>query len=354
MKKTLLILALAFVMVLGLGVAPAFAKYAGYSATKQYVPWAEATSLASQNVDAALEAFGPHNGYATTTIKCAVCHSVHRGSTKLLNRGSACAYCHTNAYYGGGAVAPVLVSWNANASAGPHSSFCSGGAESCHAGPHGVGASAYAGPSSKLLETDDVKLVAFQTANGVPLSALDTWDGAGRVLGTAATCGRCHENSALGIVTAGTALDIVPGPSGVTTATGHRVIATASDAGLTGWNANQTDFPSGKTGLKIAYKPVDYCNSCHDLTDDNLGNKLAFPHGNTDVVSAAQDKIAGKRAAVWLTAGADADSQTYAVGPYNQYTATSTVTRDQAGSSILDGVCLKCHRSATAGLGRDF
>ena len=95
MKKTLLIVCLALVLALALGATPAFAKYAGFSSTTQYLTWTQAQSLASNNADAADMAFGPHNGYATTTIKCAVCHSVHRATTKLLNAGSACAYCHT-------------------------------------------------------------------------------------------------------------------------------------------------------------------------------------------------------------------------------------------------------------------
>jgi hypothetical protein len=55
MKKTVIVVALAMALVFVFA-APAFAKYAGYSSSKQYVPWAEAQSLASQNADAALMA----------------------------------------------------------------------------------------------------------------------------------------------------------------------------------------------------------------------------------------------------------------------------------------------------------
>ncbi len=166
MKKTLIVVALATALVLAMGVSPAFAKYAGYSSSTQYVPWAEAQTLASLNADAALMASGPHAGYATTTIKCAVCHSVHRGGTDLLNEGAACAYCHTGAYYGGGAVASDLISWSG---AGPHASRCTN--TDCHGGPHGVGASTYAGPATRLLTRQGRRRAR---AESLPRTALPT------------------------------------------------------------------------------------------------------------------------------------------------------------------------------------
>ena len=65
MKKSLLVVVLALALMLALGATPAFAKYAGYSSSKQYVPWTEVQSLASLNPDAALMAQGPHKGYKT-------------------------------------------------------------------------------------------------------------------------------------------------------------------------------------------------------------------------------------------------------------------------------------------------
>ena len=82
MKKMLLI-AVLVVGVLAVGASPAFAKYAGFIAGDQYVDWSVATSMASNNADASLMAFGPHNNYATTTIKCAVCHKSDRSHVVL-------------------------------------------------------------------------------------------------------------------------------------------------------------------------------------------------------------------------------------------------------------------------------
>jgi hypothetical protein len=359
MKKSLIVLAAAFVLVLALGATPAFAKYAGFSSSTQYVDWTVAASMASQNVDAATQAFGPHKGYATTTIKCAVCHSVHRGGSKLLNSGAACTYCHTSAAYGGGAVANTI-SWTngllgtgtGGASGGPHASCAS---SYCHGGPHGVGASTYAGPATRLLvAAADTKLDHDVAANGLSTASLGTWSANTRALATGAVCSRsgCHVNSAMGVITAGAPVGAEIAVSDIASAslTGHRVVAAAT----TSWNANGTDFPTTKTGLTIAYKPVAYCNSCHDLADDNNAGEAAFPHGNNDVINVAQGKVAGQRAAVWLTAAANSGAQVKAVGAYNNYAATGAATYQQAGSTILDGICLKCHKSPNSGIGVDY
>ena len=352
MRRIVLFVTLAAVLVIALGAVPAYAKYAGFSSTTQYIGWTTAVSLASNNADAAIQDGTPHAGYGTTTIKCAVCHSVHRGSRKLLNSGASCAVCHTNTYYGGTAFA-TTISWKVTSGGGPHASC---GSDYCHGGPHGVDASIYDGPASKLMRdsiTDD-KLTADALANGVALSTLDTWNATTRALSTGALCSRdgCHSASAFGVINAGSMLSVTPGVVGLTSATGHRVIATDSS----NWNANGTDFPSGKTGLKIAWKPVSYCSSCHDLTDDNNGGKAAFPHAINDVISTAQSKEAGKRAAIWLTAAPNSASQSLAVSGYDQYTvaAGDSVVEGAAGLTVLDGICLKCHRSATSGIGIDF
>ncbi|MBE0417479.1 MAG: hypothetical protein IBX63_06925 [Coriobacteriia bacterium] len=346
MKKMLLITTLVMVLVLAFA-APAFAKYAGYSASTQYVPWAEAQSMASLNADAALMARGPHAGYATTTIKCAVCHSVHRGGSDLLNEGAACAYCHTNDYYGGGAVASNLISWSGG---GPHNSRCVN--DDCHGGPHGVGASTYDGPASKLITAKgDAELEELATANGVATSEFATWSATTRVLATAGVCQRagCHSNSMMGVVTSGAETTVTVGVD--KKVTGHRVIAAAT----TSWNADSS-FSSTKTNLTIAYKPVEYCNSCHALKDDNNAGKAAFPHSINGVVDSAAKADGTWRVAVWLTAAPNSDTTATAVGPYNQYVVTPRGNpvndiSSAAGSTILDGQCLKCHRSSTAGLG---
>jgi cytochrome c2 len=151
-----------------------------------------------------------------------------------------------------------------------------------------------------------------------------------------------------GVVSAGATSSVTIGTS-TKAVTGHRVIASATST----WNTTGT-FPTTKTGT-IAYSGVSYCNSCHDLRDDNNLGRPAFPHGLSGVVNAAVGATGAWRPAVWLTAGAYAGAPRSAVGAYNDYTG-STVTTDAAGSSILDGTCLKCHRgdATTNGVGLSY
>ena len=340
MKKTLAVLVLAIALVVALGAAPAFAKYAGFSADNQYLDWSIASSMASQNADSASQGTSPHGGYATTTIKCAVCHSVHRGKSALLTEDKSCTYCHTPAYYGGVATAgsTASISWYTGlvtTNDGPHSG-CT--ASYCHDGVHGVGASTYAGPQSKLLTAKaDTKLLDDTTRNGYAAGTLATWSTTTRVFATGAVCSRwgCHVDSAFGIVKAGTQLPVdidtnSGDPIGIMEgATGHRAYINGID---TSWNNEAEISKVAKTGIgQIAWKGVTYCNSCHDLTDDNNANKNAFPHANNAVISALQGKVAGVRDAVWLTAAADANTQTTAVSSYNDYTGGATVNTAEVG-----------------------
>jgi len=69
---------------------------AGYTSYKN---WASVSGLPGQGTS-------PHGGYATTTVKCAVCHSVHGADptpAELLLRSpaaEACTYCHLDSATG--------------------------------------------------------------------------------------------------------------------------------------------------------------------------------------------------------------------------------------------------------------
>ena len=220
MKKTLLVLALALVLVFAFTTL-AGAKYAGYfrdgsalnvagtpSKAPGYLSWGSVTARAIivngvvVNLNANSGAVGqmaqnsvsttlrnnPHGGYTTGTTKCAVCHSVHRayagdgagdgvlhGQYRLAQR-NACEQCHTT--YGTGG-ATKLIEWAATG-AGPHgSSNCTG---YCHLGGiHGLGTSRYWGMNAYLLGngvntrvltlSDD--MITDEVANGpnVPFTA---------------------------------------------------------------------------------------------------------------------------------------------------------------------------------------
>jgi len=70
--------------------------------------------------------------------------------------------------------------------------------------------------------------------------------------------------------------------------------------------------------------------------------KEAFPCAIDSLVSAAQGKAARTRSAGWLTAGSGNDMP-QPVGPYKQYTGDGATVGGAAGSSTIDGTCLKCH-----------
>lgn len=103
--KRFLLVSAALVLILGLGVAPAFADY---NNPTQYT---RATGYFS----------GPHGGYTTTTNKCADCHSTHyaSGGYMLLranSREAACDYCH-----GGGGGSTINIQMDNDYQAGAYS-----------------------------------------------------------------------------------------------------------------------------------------------------------------------------------------------------------------------------------------
>ena len=75
-------------------------------------------------------------------------------------------------------------------------------------------------------------------------------------------------------------------------------------------------------------------NSTYFGNINNNSGGSAFPHAIDDVVSTAQGKAAGTPAPIWLTGAANSDEQPTVVD-----------------STIVDGICLKCHRSSSSGIG---
>lgn len=139
MKKTMLVMALAAVLVLAFA-GSAFA----YTPAPVYIAW-DGTGVNSA---------GPHADYQTTTEKCAVCHSVHiapyagyagttggvawtaTAPTQLLLRGTAadsCKFCHIDTAVGGvqlyGGATGVYGTWTGPGHKGSGGSACT----NCHA-----------------------------------------------------------------------------------------------------------------------------------------------------------------------------------------------------------------------------
>lgn len=303
----------------------------------------------------------PHSVYTTTTTKCEVCHAVHgaRAASPLLWGGSgtpvtgatnSCAYCHqttsggyVQVYYG----TDNVVDWDAYASSESygndgHGISCTG----CHS-VHGAG-----------ILTDGASTVAyFANYNLRDRSDLSpggsnaptTWQTSStRAEQQTFFCAQCH--SYYSADTAG-----VAGQNNEVWGVGTDTQATAADDPTLDGKASHPMVAAGTysyaaagnrggtigAGTAVAWKDATYCRSCHDAGTDNLtlgaGRVLgaSFPHFTEGyagfLVSAAHST-------------ADAEEFDYVVG--NGLNAGDL--------NAEDGACLKCHRSATAGVGTTY
>lgn len=375
MKRAFLVIALAVMLVFAMGSA-AFAKNAGSKIISDssgwgnlgYINWSAGSNpswtaaSSAGSLDVAQNS-GPHANYTTTTVKCAVCHSIHQApqGSFLLTRvtgapgttpGAICQYCHNRT----STVCTLLVSFDPVNAPAQHSSYCTGTSNhSCHAGAHGVGVSTYPTLAAKLLAGGaDAKVAAgiADTANtGVTAADFtialgDTETNDQRTLAIGYTCGQasCHSNSAF-VTKDGKAYNVAA-PGGAPTAgrlSTHPMMDGNAQASL------DTAFHGSYTG-KIAWLPSNGCSKCHALQDSTL-SKAAFPHDRNVPGMAAGDKSNG----VWLVGAADALSATYSVKNHEYNPDGSAAAIEYGFSTAQDGVCLRCHRgSSTLGVGRTF
>jgi hypothetical protein len=354
MKKSLFVVAIAAIMILAFS-ATAFAKNAGSAAAAGdgYVSWSTAMSIASGNAE---QAFGPHANYATSTVKCAVCHSVHGapdGSQLLTkvtsnagtNAGQVCAYCHG---YGATAGAHIVAINQAPTANSPHSSICY---DTCHAGVHGLKVSAYSVLSTKLLRNGaDTKIAAAILDSGTGLTAATFAATPGVALtptqvsmATGYVCGQpgCHTQSAFAVAARGDHMK-VESRSGVIGGplSGHPVVAPARTAFVT---------PAGFSGttVQVAFKATNGCDTCHDMADAATTDGTAFPHNRG-------------ASNLWMTKAANASGVGSTIvqntDVINTGDAGTTIGLADNYTTVQDGVCLKCHVSADglSGVGKTF
>ncbi|MBN2247769.1 MAG: hypothetical protein JW733_03635 [Coriobacteriia bacterium] len=350
MKKTLLVVAIATVIVFALG-GSAMAKVGN-----GYVTWDDA----SAHLDGT--AATPHIGYTAATEKCAVCHSVHNapvggttytagvgdpanwtasGSTEMLLRSSvanACVYCHidtavggTQLYDGTAALWTGPTGLDENAAHNRNSANC----VNCHA-VHG--ANTYlAEASTKILKFQPAANRMIQDevlgATGLYATAADAkadTGALGKDYQVTAFCTQCHANfsnssemvlNADGSQTPYTDSTYLDGDATVNTQYKSHPMK----------SAETTFVASGATySGQVAWAGSSTCRSCHDAgaTDEGVGvTDSNFPH--------------------------------YTVGAY-AFVNVAANSGDTAAPSGLDhgsdGMCLKCHVNAdgTAGVGTTF
>lgn len=251
----------------------------------------------------------PHGGYQTGSVKCAVCHAAHFASAngELLLQDSvanACNYCHVGGaggylqVYGGDPDNYSGTNWD-NA----HNSFTVNGVEqgvecsSCHqvhAADGQVTANAYL--TSKMLKgakTYDSAHPNYDPQAQAPLST-DSSD-------TALTkwCAGCHF-----------------------TRTGVYSYYSTSYNQQTHVMTTATPTysnPKANYSGQVAWKNSTYCASCHS----SGYNTSAWPHYTTGMRFLEE-------------ASGATDTATGAVNPSD------------------DGVCLKCHRQGTSGIGMTY
>ncbi|MBK5211307.1 MAG: hypothetical protein JJE36_03190 [Coriobacteriia bacterium] len=399
MKKTLQVLALAAVLVFAFATV-ASAKYASYTDAFNYLPWTKVViPVTEHGSDVAVPTdFGanvlynavngttgqtqssPHGGYTQTSVKCAVCHSIHRAFSGdadgaalataglgtnyfLTNGGTTCVACHAS---WGASPSTALVEVGEGDS-GPHigvaGSSCT--EKGCHGSMHGANPSDYA-----TVRKYNLANPRSVTASGAPAdidSQLNAAIVAGNLNGeitqdaltpdmkafvTGYVCSPCHNHSQFSVATA---------PGAESTGAFGGAVAGSDDQ-----MAIRTGHPSAGGA---SYIPT--CEGCHDLV--GVATKTtAFPHANSGIsvystgrynfkgddgtpfatnpafasVSNATPGAETEQYGLWMTSNASGIDTTGAIND----NATPISGASTNGFNLQDGACLKCHStSATSG-----
>jgi mono/diheme cytochrome c family protein len=312
----------------------------------------------------------PHGGYTTSTIKCAVCHSVHSASTNaydsdgdtvndqtpdtLLKMAAedACAFCHvTNPVQAKHVYGGSLAIWGGDGD-DHHGGDCS----RCHAGPHAANVEDADYAELYLLKDISPDRASYTSLTGMINSTAygsgvatatytdDTLSGDAEKWATVGLfCAGCHSGSYQNAVGNNT-----NDAAGVLT--GHRVMASARTTYTAPTPTNglsETTSTVSYDGIgAAAYAPATNCVSCHDA-DNGFGEGYGFPHFAPGAARFLNSAAHAGDAGAPVGVSATADDGTF--GVVAGAVETSVTTEDVAQYSLKDGVCLKCHRDGTAG-----
>lgn len=344
--------------------------------TNTYMDWNTAAHLGTNGTVTGDNS--PHGNYATTTVKCVVCHAVHYAApggapvgspgqtadTLLRVKASdACVYCHATAgmavngrpVYDGAGLAITDPGTTGGATKTGH--ITGTNCTYCHTNVHGANADhtvasldgyllkLMPAPAPNVQKTGMPAATMLDAITAIDHNAENQGFAAGSALsGTIGDyandpsskmreqavgifCAECH-NGAYDTGAAGAATNI--NGSNTVAFSGHRIAATATND----WNTDGTKSSGLFKGDAVAYAAATNCKSCHDAKD-TFGN-TAFPHswGGTKM---------------WLMSAADAAPSTATTMPYGNDAGAST-------SQLTDGVCLKCHVASggTSGVGITF
>lgn len=343
MKKSLFIAVLAVVILVALA-GTAFADKGSFvtsagSAAGSYIAWSTAAGTNSSSTS-------PHGAYATTTVKCAVCHAVHQASDQgeiLLKDdvANACNYCHVNSastysqVYGAD---PNNLNLGSNAH---HTSNCG----NCHS-VHGAGTFTDASVAGLILKLPNAAGNFAGTVAAGKNASTATYDDA-----IGLTCARtgCHSSYYL-------ADSKTHAPSAGVVANANGNFSHPMRALTTAWNGSGSG--ATKTGMQIAWKSSTTCKSCHDAEQRDAidGDGYSFPHYTPGAARFLNS--AANAAAVATGAGSSAQSSEHQATDDIQVVGAESINLKYGvatATTMADGVCLKCHRgSATSGVGLTY
>ncbi|MBK5211308.1 MAG: hypothetical protein JJE36_03195 [Coriobacteriia bacterium] len=399
MKRVLIVLTFTAVLVFAFATA-ASAKYASYDSDYNYLPWTSANVLYKAITSETTTQTSPHGGYTQTSVKCAICHSVHRafsgnttgsgttsspsvttartsaglGSNYALTNGSVgCVSCHAA---WGASPSDALVEVGKDSS-GPHigngGSTCT--AVGCHGSVHGAGTqSKYAMVRKYNLTNtheniDDQITAAIAAGNVVKVGSTDT----------VATTTNSTDGSAVDVISE-KSLD----PAMKAYVTGY--VCSSSDNQCHGASRSVANSTFSTVGVSASYKAyghlstgvfappyVPTCEGCHDVIGVAT-DSTAFPHADrgidvyygrynqktqepvTSTEATPTDNTNATRYGLWMTSagfGQDATATPLA-GPvadtlsdFYDATESSPSTADTNIYKLkTDGVCLKCHQTS--------
>ncbi len=384
MKRTVLVVALAAILVFAFAASAFAAKGSSVPSANRgnvvtgtaavFIPWSSVATWGANPPSTS-----PHGGYATSTVKCQVCHAVHyaapAGDTLLRMRASdACMYCHVSTDF---AVPGAVVyggSTTIAASAGDDHHTIGTSCNICHASVHGSNAIADV-PSlmGLLLRNDDASATVGYNFNPRTIAAaIDSRNATTAVTGYTATeygtltgadvrsaaigvfCSGCHEGSYSNAKpgTAGVGASYYRGATAtgalrgdnIGRYTGHRVGVGVT--ATTNWNSTGAISTGSRTIGQIAWADATRCVSCHDA-DSGFGS-AGFPH-YTPNRSRFMNQAAFAGAAIASpTVGWSADPSLSRPAPSS--------TNSHLYYSTQDGTCIKCHigSAGNSGVGKTY
>lgn len=342
--------------------AVSIAKYAGYDSANAYLSWTKAQDIYKSLNSTETTQSTPHGGYTQTSVKCVVCHSVHRATTNLTAPGiaadnallsssaSSCVACHAA---WGSSPASRLVEVGEN-SVGPHtyegSSTCA--YSMCHGSVHGTG------PTPKYQVTKLYNLTnALEKDN--PLYNLESQMDAAIAAG--------NTNSLIGTDKVGQEMKAYA--TGYVCYPCHKSANASRSVAQVGYNSGTPTVVN--TGHASATASISGCDSCHDMVGVSTGSS-AWPHGNRGIevyrgrynglisqvstTTIKPDDTDATRYGLWMTSGNFGENELAnplvgkvadTAADWVTETTDPSVAQQNIQNMLTDGACIKCHNPET-------